>query len=81
MKCPYCGLDPYEYVDVGIGMIPIAVNCCEPGYALYATDTSDKEIVERYGTPEEWQDEIERKNQEWLTTVKKCGMDEEWIPF
>ena len=26
--CPFCGLDPFEYVDVGIGQVPVAVNCC-----------------------------------------------------
>lgn len=32
--CPYCGLHPYEYVDVGIASVPVAVNCCEYGYLL-----------------------------------------------
>ena len=35
MTCPFCGLDPYEYVDVGIGSIPVAVNCCEDYVSLY----------------------------------------------
>ena len=37
MSCPFCGLNPYEYADVGIGGpgIPIAVNCCEFGPALF----------------------------------------------
>lgn len=35
MKCAFCRLDPYEYVDVGIGKVPVAVNCCEFGYLLY----------------------------------------------
>jgi hypothetical protein len=33
--CPFCGLDPYEYVDVGIGVVPVAVNCCAYGYMLF----------------------------------------------
>ena len=33
-NCPFCGLDPYEYVDVGIGSIPVAVACCEEGVRL-----------------------------------------------
>lgn len=33
-KCPFCGLNPYEYVDVGIGSVAVAVNCCEMGYDL-----------------------------------------------
>ena len=35
MKCQFCGLDPYEYVNVGIGCVPVAVTCCAPGVALY----------------------------------------------
>ena len=35
MTCPFCGLDPYEYVNVGIGSVPVAVNCCEEGVSLY----------------------------------------------
>lgn len=35
MKCPFCKLDPFEYVNVGVGSVPVAVNCCEYGYALY----------------------------------------------
>ena len=31
MKCEFCGLDPYEYIDG----LPIAVNCCEAGYLVY----------------------------------------------
>ena len=34
-NCEFCGLDPYEYVDVGVGSIAVAVNCCELGYLLY----------------------------------------------
>lgn len=33
--CPFCKCDPYEYVDVGVGYVPVAVNCCDPGYYLY----------------------------------------------
>lgn len=32
--CPFCGLDPYEYVDVGVGVIAVAVNCCNEGQLL-----------------------------------------------
>lgn len=28
--CPFCKQDPYHYVDNGIGMEAVAVNCCEP---------------------------------------------------
>lgn len=29
--CPFCGFDPYEYVDNGVGREPVAVSCCELG--------------------------------------------------
>lgn len=31
--CPFCQRDPFEYVDVGVGvgMVPVAVTCCELG--------------------------------------------------
>lgn len=33
--CIFCGRDPYEYVDVGVGMQRVAVSCCEMGIGLY----------------------------------------------
>ena len=33
--CPFCKCDPYEYVDVGVGMVPVAVNCCDAGIELH----------------------------------------------
>ena len=29
--CPFCGRDPFHYVDNGIGMEAVAVDCCELG--------------------------------------------------
>jgi hypothetical protein len=37
-RCPFCGHDPYHYVDNGIGMEAVAVNCCEPGIALFSRE-------------------------------------------
>jgi len=34
-KCAFCGADPYEYVNNGIGLEPVAVTCCELGCAVY----------------------------------------------
>lgn len=34
-NCPVCKNHPYEYVDVGIGMVPVAVNCCDFGYYYF----------------------------------------------
>lgn len=44
MSCPFCGLDPYEYVDVGVGGrgVPIAVNCCHFGPALFDDRSKDQ---------------------------------------
>jgi len=44
VNCPFCGLDPYEYVDVGVGGrgVPVAVNCCEFGPMVFDDRTSDK---------------------------------------
>ena len=41
--CPFCGRDPYHYVDNGVGMEAVAVTCCELGCALF--DNRDKETV------------------------------------
>lgn len=32
--CIFCGRDPYEYVDIGVGMERVAVSCCDPGIGL-----------------------------------------------
>ena len=29
--CPFCNRDPFHYVDVGVGSVPVAVDCCELG--------------------------------------------------
>jgi len=34
MYCPFCKLDPYHYEDVGVGRVPVAINCCEAMCAL-----------------------------------------------
>lgn len=33
--CPFCGHDPYHYVDIGVGMERVAVTCCELGIELF----------------------------------------------
>lgn len=35
LRCPFCGHDPYHYVDNGVGMEAVAVNCCDYGVALF----------------------------------------------
>lgn len=41
--CIFCDRDPYERVDVGVGSVPVAVTCCEPGIDLY--QHQDKGLV------------------------------------
>jgi hypothetical protein len=45
MRCPFCKRDMYEYVDVGVGMVPVAVNCCELGIALHRGAKVAKQIL------------------------------------
>lgn len=33
--CPFCGYDPYDYIDIGVGMQAVAVTCCELGIELF----------------------------------------------
>ncbi len=33
--CSFCRLDPYEYLDPGVGSAPVAVNCCELDWYLF----------------------------------------------
>jgi Fe-S-cluster-containing dehydrogenase component len=54
--CPFCGIHPFEYVDVGIGMVPVAVNCCHLGpllfdnYADSETRKAAEAVAEELGT-------------------------------
>ena len=34
-ECIFCGRDPYEYVDIGVGYERVAVSCCDYGIGLY----------------------------------------------
>lgn len=33
--CPFCGLDPYEWVNVGAGSVAVGVTCCDLGWYYY----------------------------------------------
>ena len=35
-RCVFCKMDPYEYVDVGVCMVPVAITCCDLGVDLYS---------------------------------------------
>lgn len=41
MNCPFCGHDPYHYVNNGLGMVPVAIVCCEPMCAVSSKDQKD----------------------------------------
>lgn len=43
--CPFCGCDPFEYVDVGVGRVPVAVTCCELGDLFFRGARSEPEEV------------------------------------
>lgn len=44
MSCPFCKCDPYHYVDVGIGHVPVAVNCCELGITLFSRNPDKRDL-------------------------------------
>jgi hypothetical protein len=35
ITCPFCGCDPYHYVDNGVGMEAVAITCCELGVEYF----------------------------------------------
>lgn len=53
MACPFCGLDPYDYIHNGLGLQPIAVTCCDGGVALFQYGMDYGKILEMLGIEEE----------------------------
>lgn len=43
--CPFCHCDPFEYVDNGVGMEPVAVTCCKLGDLYFRGARPDPEDV------------------------------------
>lgn len=41
-NCPFCGNDPFHYVDNGVGMEAVAVNCCDLGYQYFVGYNCDE---------------------------------------
>ena len=35
MTCPFCGLDPFEYVDIGVGFEAVGITCCNLGWYYF----------------------------------------------
>lgn len=44
-ECPFCGRDPFHYVDNGLGMEAVAVTCCELGDLFFRGDRPAPEEV------------------------------------
>ncbi|MEF0148500.1 hypothetical protein [Pseudomonas guariconensis] len=47
MICPFCKRDPYHYVDIGIGLAPAAVDCCDLGIGLFSYDKAGAKLSRR----------------------------------
>jgi hypothetical protein len=45
--CPFCKLDPFHYVDTGVGLMAVAVNCCDLGCDLYSRDRTRAKAAHR----------------------------------
>lgn len=45
VQCPFCGSDPYHYVDNGVGSEAVAVNCCELGVEYFARREEEPDIA------------------------------------
>lgn len=41
--CPFCGRDPYHYVDIGVGFQAAAVVCCDKGIGYFQHHHEDVE--------------------------------------
>lgn len=43
--CPFCGSDPFHYVDNGVGLEAVAVECCELGDDYFRGARPEPETV------------------------------------
>ena len=41
-RCPFCWHHPYETVDVMVGLMRVAINCCGPMIAMYYAEGSER---------------------------------------
>ena len=44
--CPFCGRDPFHYVDNGVGMEAVAVTCCDLGDMFFRGARPDPKTIE-----------------------------------
>jgi hypothetical protein len=66
--CPFCGHDPFHYVDNGLGMEAVAVNCCELGCEYFGLHKPETVEIDRSDF-----DDIARKLTEAYPAVNFCG--------
>ena len=64
MNCHFCRRDPYHYVDVGVGHVPVAIDCCETMIGLYHNEKKAKQVLRlrETGRPRA----VARANRIWL---------------
>lgn len=43
--CPFCGCDPFHYVDIGVGREAVAVTCCDLGEMYFRGARPEPEEV------------------------------------
>jgi hypothetical protein len=48
--CPFCGRDPYEWVDVGVGSVPVAITCCQAGIVLFDWRNQPNRLTTLFGS-------------------------------
>ncbi len=65
--CPFCGRDPFHYVDIGVGFEAVAVTCCELGVEFYRREAAEvtlsrEEFDEIGGTLFELRRQVEAAN-------------------
>lgn len=46
-RCPFCHLDPFHYVNNGVGMEAVAVVCCDAGVDLYSMRPTESALANR----------------------------------
>lgn len=68
-NCPFCGHYPYEMVDVGVGFVPVAVNCCDLGIGLF--QYNEKEARQ---TLEFMQSHSPRKKARAMKVLRRFGL-------
>jgi hypothetical protein len=66
--CPFCGLDPYHYVDNGCGMERVAINCCDLGVALWHGEKIARQTLRFMRSPSP------RKKARAMRTLREHGL-------